>query len=205
MPPLAKHLCTMCLCVFSAYNTTTYSQEKKILSEDELRVKTTTRWAACLPGSGQVINKKIWKVPFVLGGLATSGWFIVDNTKQMNLFLEHWGYETDFEIDPDNPATSSTLTDSNGNPYLVSDLEDGVYFYRRNRDLSYLALLGVYLLQIVDANVDSHMKFFDASEDLSWKVIPPQLSQTNIYSPWQLGICLRINNKNRRQIPTKYR
>jgi len=190
----------MCLCVFSAYNTTTYSQEKKILSEEELRVRTTTRWAACLPGSGQVINKKIWKVPFVIGGLATSGWFIVDNTKQMNLFLEHWGYETD-----DDPNTSSTLTDSNGNPYLVSDLEDGAYFYRRNRDLSYLAFLGVYLLQIVDANVDSHMKFFDASEDLSWEVIPPHLSQTDIYSPWQLGISLRINNKDRSRSSNKNR
>jgi len=195
----------MCLCVFSAYNTPTYSQEKKILSEEELRVRTTTRWAACLPGSGQVINKKIWKVPFVLGGLATSGWFIIENTKQMNLFLEHWGYETDFEIDPDNPTTSSTLTDSNGNPYLVSDLEDGAYFYRRNRDLSYLAFLGVYLLQIVDANVDSHMKFFDASEDLSWEVIPPQLSQTDIYIPWQLGISLRIKNKDRSRSSIKNR
>jgi len=200
MPPLAKYLCTMCLCVFSAYNTTTYSQEKKILSEEELRVRTTTRWAACLPGSGQVINKKIWKVPFVIGGLATSGWFIVDNTKQMNLFLKHWGYETD-----DDPNTSSTLTDNNGNPYLVSDLEDGAYFYRRNRDLSYLAFLGMYLLQIVDANVDSHMKFFDASEDLSWEVIPPHLSQTDIYSPWQLGISLRINNKDRSRSSIKTR
>ena len=187
---IAKYLCVMCLCVLSLFETKVYSQEKEVLTQEQLRVKKTTNWAAILPGSGQVINKKIWKVPFVLGGLATSGWFIVDNTKQMNLFLENWGYETD-----DDPSTSSNLTDSNGNTYLVSDLEDGAYFYRKNRDLSYLAFLGVYILQIVDANVDSHMKFFDASEDLSWKVIPPQLSQTNNITPWQLGLSLRINNK----------
>ena len=137
-----------------------------------------------------VINKKVWKVPFVLGGLATAGWFVVDNTKQMNLFREHWGYETD-----EDPTTNSTLTDNDGDPYILSDLEDGAYFYRRNRDLSYLAFLGVYLLQIVDANVDSHMKFFDASEDLSWKVLPPQLSPNNNLTPWQVGLSIRINNK----------
>ena len=179
----------MCLYVLSVYETKVYSQEKEPLSQEQLRVKKTTNWAAILPGSGQVINKKIWKVPVVVGGLATSGWFIIDNTKQMNLFLEHWGYETD-----DDPGTNSTLTDPSGNPYTLSNLEDGAYLYRRNRDLSYLTFLGIYLLQIVDANVDSHMKFFDASEDLSWKVIPPQLSQTN-NTPWQLGLSLRINNK----------
>ena len=195
MHSIAKYLCVMCLGVLSLFDTSVYAQEIDLLTQEQLRVKKTTRWAAVLPGSGQVINKKVWKVPFVLGGLATSGWFIVENTKQMNLFLEHWGYETDVEIDPDNPATSSTLTDSNGAPYILSDLENGAYVYRRNRDLSYLAFLGVYLLQIVDANVDSHMKFFDASEDLSWKVLPPQLSPNNNLTPWQVGISIRINNK----------
>jgi len=180
----------MCLGVFSLFDTSVYAQETDVLTEEQLRVKNTTKWAAILPGSGQVINKKSWKAPIVLGGLATSGWFIVENTKQMNLFSEHWGYETD-----EDPTTNSTLTDSNGAPYILSDLEDGAYFYRRNRDLSYLAFLGVYLLQIVDANVDSHMKFFDASEDLSWNVRPPQLSPNNNRTPWQVGLSIRINNK----------
>jgi hypothetical protein len=132
----------------------------------------------------------VWKVPFVLGGLATAGWYVVDNTKQMNLFREHWGYAAD-----DDDDTNSTLTDPNGFLYSESDLENITYSYRRNRDLSYLAFLGVYLLQIVDANVDSHMKFFDASEDLSWKGLPPQLSPNNNLTPWQVGLSIRINNK----------
>ena len=190
MHSIAKYLCVMCMGVLSLFETSVYAQETDVLTREQVRVKKTTQWAAALPGSGQVINKKVWKVPFVVGGLATCGWFISENTKQMNLFLEHWGYETD-----DDPATTSTLTDNNGSPYILSDLEDGAYFYRRNRDLSYLAFLGVYLLQIVDANVDSHMKFFDASEDLSWKVLPPQLSPNNNLTPWQVGLSIRINNK----------
>ena len=190
MHPIAKYLCVMCIGTLSFLETSVYAQETDVLTQEQLRVKKTTKWAAVLPGSGQVINKKSWKVPIVLGGLATSGWFILENTKQMNLFLENWGYETD-----DDTTTNSTLTDSDGDPYTLSDLENGAYVYRRNRDLSYLAFWGVYLLQIVDANVDSHMKFFDASEDLSWKVIPPKLSPNNLHSPWQVGLSLRINNK----------
>ena len=37
-----------------------------------LRVKRTTVWAACLPGTGQIMNKQIWKVPVVWGGLGLS-------------------------------------------------------------------------------------------------------------------------------------
>ncbi|MFB1018948.1 MAG: DUF5683 domain-containing protein, partial [Flavobacteriales bacterium] len=114
MHSIAKYLCVMCLGVLSLFETHIYAQETDALTQEQVRVKKTTRWAAALPGSGQVINKKSWKVPLVLGGLATSGWFIRENTKQMNLFLENWGYETD-----DDPTTNSTLTDSNGAPHNV--------------------------------------------------------------------------------------
>ena len=79
----------MCIGALSFLETSVYAQETDVLTQEQLRVKKTTKWAAVLPGSGQVINKKSWKVPIVLGGLATSGWFILENTKQMNLFLEN--------------------------------------------------------------------------------------------------------------------
>ncbi|PCJ81510.1 MAG: hypothetical protein COA49_05300 [Bacteroidetes bacterium] len=164
------------------------SDETKI-SDEKVQIKHTTKWAAMLPGSGQIINKKYWKAPIVVGGLLASGYFIVDNSKQMKVFLENWGYETD-----DDPNTVSTLTDSNGLLYLESDLEDGAYFYRRNRDLSYLTFFGVYLLQIVDANVDAHMKFFDASEDISFQIIPPVKSGFRRSDIWQVGLTMNIGN-----------
>lgn len=162
---------------------------KPELSDAEQRVRKTTKWAAILPGSGQVINQKYWKAPIAIGGLVASGYFILDNTNQMNVFLEHWGYETD-----ENPLTTSTLTNSNGNLYSLADLEEWTYFYRRNRDLSYLSFFGVYLLQIIDANVDAHMKFFDASEDLTLRVIPPVLSKSYSQGVWQVGLTMNIGN-----------
>mgnify|MGYP006094051049 CR=1 FL=1 len=156
------------------------------LSENEIRIKNTTRWAACIPGSGQLINRKYWKAPIVWGALATSVFFICDNTMQMNQFKQGWIYETD-----DDPYTTSYLVDTNGNLYSVDDLENGTYLFRRYRDLSYLSFVGIYLLQIVDANVDAHMRFFDSSEDLSFHVIPPQTR----FEPWQLGLNITLGNK----------
>ncbi|MDG2363634.1 MAG: DUF5683 domain-containing protein [Flavobacteriales bacterium] len=162
------------------------SAQEKILSENELRVKNTTTWAMLLPSSGQIINKKYWKAPIVLGGLGASVYYVIDNSSEMNLFLENWGYETD-----DDPLTESNLTDNNGNPYTISDLKDGAYFYRRNRDLSYLSFFGVYLLSVIDANVDAHMKFFDANEDISLRMIPPNWGRSR--EVWQVGLTLKIS------------
>lgn len=176
------------------------SAQEKILSENELRVKNTTTWAMLLPSSGQIINKKYWKAPIVLGGLAASVYYVIDNSTEMNLFLENWGYETDddafyMRINDDGKTvrvlTESNLTDNNGNLYTVSDLKDGAYFYRRNRDLSYLSFFAVYLLSVIDANVDAHMKFFDANEDISLKVIPPNLGKSR--EVWQVGLTLKIS------------
>jgi hypothetical protein len=136
----------------------------------------------------------------VLGGLAASVYYVVDNSTKMNLFLENWGYETDgdafyMRINDDGKTvrvlTESNLTDNHGNLYTVTDLKDGAYFYRRNRDLSYLSFFGVYLLSVIDANVDAHMKFFDASEDISLRVIPPNWGRSG--EVWQVGLTLKIS------------
>lgn len=186
---LAK--CALVACI--AFFTPTFSglsQQTEVedapLSENEIRIKNTTRWAACIPGSGQLINRKYWKAPIVWVALATSVFFICDNTLQMNEFKQGWIDETD-----DDPETWCELVDTNGNLYTVDDLENGTYLFRRYRDLSYLSLVGVYLLQIVDANVDAHMRFFDSSEDLSIRVIPPK----SRFEPWQLGLNITLGNK----------
>ena len=176
------------------------SAQEKILTENELRVKNTTTWAMLLPSSGQIINKKYWKAPIVLAGLGASIYYVIDNSNEMNLFLENWEYETDgdafyMSINDDGKTvrvlTESSLTDNNGNLYTVSNLKDGAYFYRRNRDLSYLSFFGVYLLSVIDANVDAHMKFFDASEDISMRVIPPNWGRSR--GAWQVGITVKIS------------
>ena len=155
--------------------------KKSELTESQIRVRKTTKWAAVLPGSGQVINKKYWKAPLVYISLGTSVYYIIDNTEHMNEFKQAWTHTSRGKTPRIRP------TDSNGNYYSESDLENGTYLFRRYRDLSYLALVGVYILQIIDANVDAHLRFFDSSEDLSLKFIPPYSGYTPTKS-WQVGL-----------------
>ena len=44
--------------------------------------------------------------------------------------------------------------------------------YRRNRDLCIILTAGLYVLQIVDAHVDAHLKDYDISDDLSMDLEP---------------------------------
>ena len=159
---------------------------KPELTESQIRVRSTTRWAAIIPGSGQIINKKYWKFPIVYGTLGTSLYLIIDNTAKMKDFKQAWIYEID-----DDENTFSELTDDNGVLYTLSDLENNTYLFRRYRDLSYLALAGFYLLQIVDANVDAHLRFFDSNDDLSFSLLPPY-SKFTTNDLWQVGINLKI-------------
>ena len=51
-------------------------------------------------------------------------------------------------------------------------------FYRRYRDLSIFSFIGVYLLSVVDAYVDAQLSVFDISKDLSLRIVPAVISNT---------------------------
>jgi hypothetical protein len=59
--------------------------------------------------------------------------------------------------------------------------------YRRYRDLSIFAFIGVYLISVVDAYVDAELSNFDIGPDLSMRIEPavintsaPSLSKRNV-------------------------
>lgn len=162
------------------------STKKSELTESQIRARKTTKWAAIIPGSGQIINRKYWKVPLVYLALGSSVYMIKYNTDLMNEFKDNWAKEID-----DDPNTSSDMVDPNGVLYSSTDLKNGTYLFKRNRDLSYLYFVGIYLLQLIDANVDAHMRFFDSSEDLSLNLIPPYSGYTPTQS-WQVGLKLNL-------------
>ena len=65
----------------------------------------------------------------------------------------------------------SKIDDSNREYYqrLFKNRKDR---YRKWRDMSVFAMVGVYLLSVVDAYVDASLSEFDISKDLSLKVSP---------------------------------
>ena len=122
-------------------------------------------YAAVLPGLGQAYNKKYWKLPLVYGGFYAIGYHI----KLYNdLYTEYKGHlfynlENGLEQDTDeNPTTELT----------TSQLRRIVDDSRRERDLMIILLGGMYLLQMIDAHVDSHLKEFDLNPNLQVSIEP---------------------------------
>lgn len=56
--------------------------------------------------------------------------------------------------------------------WLTNVLQSRKNFYRRNRDLCIICMVGVYLVAMVDAYVDASLSHFDISPDLSMDLSP---------------------------------
>lgn len=117
-------------------------------------------YSAILPGAGQVYNRKYWKAPIVLGGLATCYWFIQDNNKEFQR------YKTAY-LDVVNGRA-----DEFEGRYTAAQLRSVADTYQRWRDLSYVAAGLVYGLNIIDATVDGYFVRFDVGEDLTLRAGP---------------------------------
>ena len=124
-----------------------------------------TIYSTVLPGLGQAYNKKYWKIPIIYVGFGVSGYFVVDNQKQYKKYKEAYRIRLD-----GNENTIDQFADS----YTDEDLRLLKNFYRRNRDLSYVSLGLIYVLNIVDATVDAHLFQFNVDDNLSlqWRPAP---------------------------------
>ncbi len=157
--------------------------------ESEHSPKKATLLSAFLPGAGQIYNKKYWKLPIVYGALGASVYALQENQSQYSLYRQAYLDRVDGDpntvdpFDPNNPTV--------GNPsYTESNLLTLIDFYQKNRDLSYIAFAGVWVLQIIDANVDAHLYEFDVSDDLtlSWN---PVLLVNNYQAIPNTGLAIR--------------
>lgn len=121
-------------------------------------------YSALLPGAGQVYNKSYWKVPVLYGGIAALAYFIDFNQRNYTTFRKAYIYRNDLD-------TTTTSSDDLSN-YSNDDLLVRRDYYRRNRDFCYIIAGVVYVLNIIDAYVDAHLKDFDVSDDLSLHTHP---------------------------------
>jgi hypothetical protein len=126
-----------------------------------------TIFSTLIPGLGQTYNNKYWKVPIVYGGLTTFYFIASWNNRGYKRF------KTALKLNIDGDA--STVDEFGG---LRTDDELRYYMdsYRRNRDLAALGFAVVYVLNILDANVDAHLYHWNVDDDLSFKVEPSVLN-----------------------------
>jgi hypothetical protein len=120
-------------------------------------------FAAVLPGLGQIYNKKYWKLPLVYGGFIGFGY---------GVHFYHTGYKDLknglFEL----LETGSETIVVRGYELTEDELRRYIDKYRRERDFFIILTAGMYLLQMVDAHVDAHLKEFDLNPNLQVSVQP---------------------------------
>jgi hypothetical protein len=122
-------------------------------------------YAAVVPGMGQIYNKKYWKLPLVYGGFIAIGYAI-------NFYQEGYTkYKKELYYNLENGYTADNASRP-GDYYTTGNYRRIVDQYRRERDFMIILGAGVYLLQIVDAHVDAHLKEFDLNPNLQLSLRP---------------------------------
>jgi len=125
---------------------------------DPLRPAKAAFYSAVLPGLGQAYNKKYWKIPIVYAALGTGVYFYINNNKQYNRVRD---------------AYKRRLAGFDDDEFKERFTNDGLIeaqkTFRRNKELSLLVTLGLYALNIIDANVDAHLLQYNVDDNLSFK------------------------------------
>ena len=159
-------------------------------SQDTIKIKSyATRYnprkallyAAILPGLGQVYNKKYWKLPLVYGGFGALGY---------GLNFYQVGYKKYKGQLFDNIENKQDINLESG--FTTDQLRTIVDRYRRERDFMVILMGGMYLLQIIDAHVDAHLKEFDLNPNLQVKIQPTLKQDALLGSQKGISLILRF-------------
>lgn len=139
-------------------------------------------YAAILPGLGQIYTKKYWKLPLVYGGFIGIGYgmnfYQGIYTKYKGQLFEN--LELNLGENGTNPASG----------YTTAQLRSIVDRAQRERDFMIILMGGMYLLQIIDAHVDAHLKEFDLNPNLQVSIQPTV--EQNAMMGRQTGVSLII-------------
>ncbi len=122
--------------------------------------RTAMMRSVMLPGLGQFYNKSYWKIPVVYAALGGVTYLAMFNQGQYHRFKKAYRQDVDKEIH----EFSGKLERASIKYYRDK--------YQKDMELSYIGLVGIYALNILDAFVDAHLKSFDISEDISLGIKP---------------------------------
>ena len=141
---------------------------------------TRATWLAVIfPGAGQIYNRKYWKLPIFYGGFAGCAYAL---TWHNNMYKDYSrAYRDLMSGDPTKNSYEDLLPPHHG--YSKSQLEtvfkNRKDRFRRYRDLSIFAFIGVYILSIIDAYVDAELSNFDITPDLSMRIEPTIMNNSS--------------------------
>jgi hypothetical protein len=159
-----------------------HSQSHSEAAKHNIKRATTL---ALIPGAGQVYNKKYWKVPLVWGAIGGSAYYYGTLNSDFNSYrdvLQHIIDNPTLTTRTDLEAAAPDLFAAVPSPFYQSTA-NGVAneaigymdVLRTQREYAFFGIIGVYVLSILDANIDAHLYDFDVSDDLS---LSPALQTT---------------------------
>lgn len=163
-------------------------QRRLVRALDPLSPSRASFLSAAVPGLGQFYNRKYWKVPLAWAAVGT-GIFVY----QFNQ-TEYLRYRTAFKLRSAGFSTDEFYdVNLDGIGPDVSDraLEEAQKKAQSQRDSSLLIAIGLYLLNVLDASVDAHLKPFNMNEDLNVSV-QPILRQHPVQMGAEIGLNLKI-------------
>lgn len=139
-------------------------------------------YSAIFPGGGQIYNKKYWKAPIVWAAIGTSIYFYIHNADDFDRYrrafkLRKQGIRDEFMLD-DGTYSIST-----------AGLERAQKVLQKNKDLSLLTGILLYVLQIVEASVNAHLMQFDTDDGLS--INPTITPDPMFYEAPKVGLTLK--------------
>ncbi len=146
--------------------------------------------SALFPGLGQIYTRRYWKLPIIIGGYMGLAYATSWNNNMLTDYTR--AYRDIMDNDPSTnsymnlfpPTTQESDLDRT---WLTNVLQSRKNYFRRNRDLCIIAMVGVYLLAMVDAYVDASLSHFDISPDLSMDVSPALFQEVRGMKP-SIGI-----------------
>lgn len=162
-------------------------KEKKIKAPrasalDPLSPSRAAFYSAVLPGLGQAYNRKYWKIPLVYAAIGTGVYFYIDNND--NYERARTAFKLDLAGKPHE------FDGQNGNIYLSEEaLVRAQKSYKKDRDMSLLITVAMYLLQILEASTNAHLLQHNVDNNLS---IGPKLIMEPINNNAIVGASINI-------------
>lgn len=142
---------------------------------------TATWLALIIPGGGQIYNRKYWKLPIVYGGFVGCMYAYNWNGQMYKDYRQ--AYLDIMDSDPNTDSFKDFFRPGydfeSNKEYLKDVFKKRKDRYRRWRDLSIFATIGVYALSVIDAYVDAQLASFDISEDINLTIEPQVIPGDN--------------------------
>lgn len=151
--------------------------------------------SALFPGLGQIYNRRYWKLPIIVGGYLGLAYATSWNNGMLRDYTR--AYADLLDKDPNTRSYmdmfSPNVKEENiDRGWLQNVIKSRKNYFRRNRDLCIICMVGVYLLAMVDAYVDASLSHFDISPELSMDVAPAMMQDGRQRYP-SVGLVWALN------------